>query len=98
VISVSARVLHIGYIAIMNFSEPVYFWGVECTCGNFIPLKITTETGEKPQLKERKAAFTIFCPHCGEIWCRADQVDKRRGPLPDDFWPRSDLFDSNAVA
>ena len=70
----------------------VFYWAVTCKCGSVIPLKETEEASAHPRLKDGMPAFTLFCPHCGEIWVRADEIAKMEGELPEDFWPRGDLF------
>jgi hypothetical protein len=63
--------------------DEVAYWGIRCACGGVIPLKVVTGTSDQPPIN-----------HSSSIEFSPSEVRKCHGLLPEDYWPRLDLFES----
>lgn len=70
------------------------FWAVECRCGRVIALARAALGEDTPHLRGERSLFSVFCERCGQILCRAEEIRRRRGPMPPDSWLRTDLFEA----
>jgi hypothetical protein len=73
--------------------DEVAYWGIRCACGGVIPLKVVTGTSDQPPINH-SSSISAFCTKCGTIEFSPSEVRKCHGLLPEDYWPRLDLFES----